>query len=618
MRNSRSIATKRKRTACDAVVLVGLVLVAVTSLSSAAAAASVDRAARSGSVDFSRDILPILSDNCFQCHGPDEKARKGKLRLDTKEGAFRVKDGKTVIVPGKSAESELFRRITTQDPDDLMPPPESIHKLTTRQIALIHQWIDEGAQWGRHWAFNPIQAPRPPRVKNKHWPVNDIDRFVLARLEQERLAPSPAADRERLIRRVTFDLTGFPPTLSELDAFLSDKSSNAYERVVDRLLNSPRFGERMAAQWLALARYADTYGYQMDAPRPVWPYRDWVIQAFNENLPFNQFVMWQLAGDLLPNATKEQRLATAFNRLHLKNEEGGVVDEEFRVSYVVDRVDTFGTAFLGLTLECSRCHDHKFDPLTMRDFYSLFAFFQNIDEAGQNPYTGFVDYTPVPTLLLSDAATDARLAKLSQQIAAQEKEAGALREAARGAFLEWLKSKPVEPTVPGLAAAFSFDSIETNRIANTVDASKPGNAHEGPELVEGKHGKAAELNGENGFTFPGIGHFTRTEPFSIGLWLEAPAQTSRQVVLHHTKAPADAGSRGYELLLEDGHPAVGIHHQWPGNSLKVRCKIAISTNEWVHVAFTYDGSSRAAGVHLFVNGNPADVEVIRDHLWKDI
>src|SRR6266581_2868818 len=282
MRDSRSIVAKLKPTAYHTVILAGLVLIAGASLSSPAAAASVDRAAGKGRVDFSRDILPILSDNCFQCHGPDEKARKGKLRLDTKEGAFRVKDGKSVIIPGKSSESELFRRITTKDPDDLMPPPESIHKLTTRQIALIHQWIDEGAPWGRHWAFNPIQAPKAPRVKNKHWPVNDIDRFVLARLEQEGLAPSPAADRERLIRRVTFDLTGLPPTLAELDAFLSDSSSNAYEKVVERLLNSPRFGERMAAQWLDLARYADTYGYQMDAPRPVWRYRDWVIQAFNE------------------------------------------------------------------------------------------------------------------------------------------------------------------------------------------------------------------------------------------------------------------------------------------------------------------------------------------------
>src|SRR5690242_4166885 len=307
-----------------------------------------------------------------------------------------------------------------------MPPPESNRKLNPKQIELLKRWIDEGAKWGRHWAFEPIRAQKPPKVKNRRWPVNDIDRFVLARLEREGLPPTPEADRERLMRRVTFDLTGLPPTIAEVDAFLADKSPDAYEKVVDRVLNSARYGERMAAQWLDLARYADTYGYQMDAPRPVWRYRDWVIEAFNENLPFDRFVTWQLAGDLLPNATKEQRLATAFNRLHLQNEEGGIVEEEFRVSYVVDRVDTFGTAFLGLTLECTRCHDHKFDPLTMRDFYSMFAFFQNIDESGQTSY--FTAATPTPTLLLSTDEQDAKLAALDAQIAAKGKQLQARRD----------------------------------------------------------------------------------------------------------------------------------------------------------------------------------------------
>jgi mono/diheme cytochrome c family protein len=613
-----SITNQRKGAAHRARILAGWTFIGAALLSCLAAAGAAQRPAGEGSVDFSRDILPVLSDNCFQCHGPDEKARKAKLRLDTKEGAFRVKDGKTVIVPGKSAESELISRINSRDPEALMPPPESHHKLTPRQIDLIRRWVDEGAKWARHWAFKPIEAPKPPRVKNSRWPVNDIDRWILARLEREGLEPSPTADRERLLRRVTFDLTGLPPTVAELDAFLADKSSNAYEKVVDRLLNSPRYGERMAAPWLDLARYADTYGYQMDAARQVWPYRDWVIQAFNRNLRFDEFVTWQLAGDLLPGATREQRLATAFNRLHLQNEEGGIVEEEFRVSYVVDRVDTFGTAFLGLTLECSRCHDHKFDPITMRDFYSLFAFFQNIDEAGQNPYTGFVDYTPVPAMLLSDAATDERLAKLSRQIDAKEKQLGAMREAARGAFAEWLADKQAAPTVSGLVAAFSFDDIHTNKVANSADATKAGDAHEGPVLVEGRNGRAAELNGDNGFTFPGIGHFTRTDPFSIALWLQTPVHASRQVVLHHTKAPADAGSRGYELLLEEGRLAVGLHHMWPGNSIKVCSKAAIPTNEWVHVAFAYDGSSRAAGVRLFINGAPAEVEIVRDKLRKDI
>jgi len=482
----------------------------------------------------------------------------------------------------------------------------------------LSRWIDEGAKWGEHWAFAPVTRPQPPAVKNKRWPINEIDRFVLAPLEKEGIAPSRPSDKERLIRRVTFDLTGLPPTIADVDAFLKDRSPTAYEKVVDRLLASPRYGERMAVQWLDVARYADTYGYQYDAPRPVWPYRDWVIKAFNENLPFDKFVTWQLAGDLLPNATREQRLATAFNRLHLQNEEGGVVGEEFRVSYVVDRVDTFGTAFLGLTVECSRCHDHKFDPITMRDFYSLFAFFQNIDEAGQNPFTGFVDYNPTPTLLLSDAATEAQLSKLAKQIAEKEKEQKSLRDSARSEFGEWLKKKPAQPSVPGLIAAFSVDEIKEGKITNTFDSAKPGKAHEGPEIVPGKDGNAALLSGENGFTFPGLGNFTRADPFSMALWLQPPAHAPRQVVLHHSKAPEDAGSRGYEIVLEDGHVAVGLHHQWPGDSLKVRTTAVISTNQWTHVAFTYDGSSRASGLRIFLNGAPAEVEIVRDKLRKDL
>jgi hypothetical protein len=574
--------------------------------------------AAAAAIEYDRDIRSILSDNCYQCHGPDEKARKAKLRLDLKDSALRVEDGVAIVKPGKSAESELFRRITTQDLDDLMPPPKSNHKLTPKQIDLIKQWIDSGAKWSAHWAFNPIQSPQVPAVRNKQWPANQIDRFILARLEQENLSPAPQADRERLIRRITFDLTGLPPTLAEIDAFLADKSPNAYEKVVDRLLQSLRYGERLATTWLDLARYADTYGYQMDAPRPMWPYRDLVIKAFNQNLSFDQFITWQLAGDLLPNATKEQRLATAFNRLHLQNEEGGVVDEEFRVAYVDDRVDTFGTAFLGLTLQCAHCHDHKYDPITMKDFYSLFAMFQNIDESGQNPYSQFVNDMPAPTLLLSDDATDERLAKLSNQVAEREKDAAALRESARGAYSEWLKSNHPAATVQGLVAAFPFDQINENKSTNSVDSSKPAHAHEDPKLVPGKLGQAAELNGENGFTFPGIGNFTRTDPFSIALWLQTSSHAERQLVLHHSKAPADAGSRGYELLLENGFVAVGLHHQWPGNSIKVRSKAAIPTNEWVHVAFTYDGSSHASGIGIFVNGKTAEVEVIRDHLWKDI
>ena len=594
----------------------------------AAFAAVACSRAVAASVDYGRDVLPILSDKCYHCHGPDEKARKAKLRFDVKESALRTNE--PVIIPGRGSASELVRRITTTNLDDKMPPPESNRSLTPKQIETLTHWIDEGAKWGQHWAFVPPRRPEVPRVESPKSKVqNPIDAFVIARLQKEGVTPAPEAAKEVWLRRVTFDLTGLPPTLKELDDFLADPSTNAPERVVDRLLASPRFGERMTTEWLDIARFADTHGYQMDRFRPVWPYRDWVIKAFNENLPFDQFVTWQLAGDLLPNATKEQRLATAFNRLHNQNEEGGVVEEEYRVAYVVDRVNTFGTAFLGLTTECSRCHDHKYDPLTQRDFYSLFAFFQNIDESGQTSY--FTDSTPVPTLLLSTDEQDRRLADLKEKIAAKEKELATLRSQASKDFEHWLKERgPVtRSTAVGsnalhlaeprsaLIAYFTFDEIASNKIAN-VASTNFARAQEGPKLVAGKFGQAAALSGENGFTFGKLGHFTRADAFTFSLWLQTPSHAPRLVVLHHSKAPIDAGSRGYELLLEDGRVAFGLHHMWPGNSLKVASKTKVPTNEWVHVAVTYDGSSRARGLKLFINGALAETEVTRDGLWKDI
>jgi hypothetical protein len=567
----------------------------------------------SAAVDYGRDVLPILSDKCYHCHGPDETGRKAKLRLDTKEGTLRAKD--PIVIPGKSRESELINRITTTNLDDLMPPPDSNRSLTPKQIATLKQWVNEGAKWGTHWAFVPPQRPAVPKLSSRKAKiVNPIDAFVFARLEKEKLKPAPEAKREIWLRRVTFDLTGLPPTLKELDEFLADVSTNAHERVVDRLLASPRFGERMATEWLDLARFADTHGYQMDRFRPVWPYRDWVIKAFNQNLPFDQFVTWQLAGDLLPNATKEQRLATAFNRLHNQNEEGGIAEEEYRVAYVVDRVNTFGTAFLGLTTECSRCHDHKYDPFTQKDFYSLFAFFQNVDEAGQTTY--FTDSTPVPTLLLSTDEQDQKLDELKRNIDEKESALAALRETARG---EFEKNPPPAPgaEISGLVAHFSFDEMISNKVANLVGTNF-ARAQEKPVLVPSQSGRAVELNGENGFTFGKVAHFNRASAFTISLWLQTPTNAPRFVVLHHSRAPVDAGSRGYELLLENGRVAFGLHHMWPGNSLKVATKTALTTNQWTHVTVTYDGSSRARGLRVFINGTAAELEVVRDGLWKDI
>ncbi len=300
-------------------------------------------------VGFARDIRPLLSENCFACHGPDEKARKAGLRLDTQEGAFaELKGGGRAIVPGKPDDSELIDRIESDDPERVMPPKKSGKQLSADQVATIRRWVEQGASWTRHWAFKPAQKPELPAVKDGRWPANPIDRFILARLEAEGLAPEPEADKTALIRRVTLDLTGLPPTLPEVDAFLKDRSESAYETVVNRLLDSPRYGEHQARFWLDAARYGDTHGLHLDNYREIWPYRDWVIRAFNANMPFDQFVVEQLAGDLLPNATLDQVVATGFNRCQISTSEGGSIEEEVYVRNIVDQVDTNGTVFMGL------------------------------------------------------------------------------------------------------------------------------------------------------------------------------------------------------------------------------------------------------------------------------
>ena len=327
-------------------------------------------------IQFNRDIRPILSENCFQCHGPDEHQRKAKLRLDQRKSAV----AKHAIVPGKAAKSLLIERIVSTNAEEHMPPEKSGKKLTAQQIELLRQWIDQGGKYEQHWSLIPPQRVPLPTVKQSTWLRNPIDNFILARLEKEHLLPSTEADKRTLLRRVTLDLTGLPPTPVELDVYLADNSPQAYDKVVDRLLQSPRFGEQMAVHWLDLARYADTNGYNNDEDRSQWMWRDWVINAFNRNMPYDQFITEQLAGDLLPNATIEQKIATGFNRNHVLTTEGGIIDEEYRVEYVVDRVHTTSTVFLGLSMQCARCHDHKFDPITQKEYYSFFAYFNNIAE----------------------------------------------------------------------------------------------------------------------------------------------------------------------------------------------------------------------------------------------
>jgi hypothetical protein len=534
-------------------------------------------------VDFNRHIRPLLSDRCYSCHGPDAAKRKAKLRLDTREGLFReAENGLAVVAPRDLEQSDLIRRITSDNAEELMPPPDSHLSLTEAERALLKRWVAEGADYKPHWSLLPVVTGAVPAAAGASATSNPIDAFVRARLELEGLAPAQRASSEAIIRRLALNLTGLPPTPAEIDAFVADRSAQAVERAADRYLASPAYGERMAMDWADLARYADTYGYQNDVERDMSPYRDWVIRAFNRNLPYDQFLTWQLAGDLLPNATRDQRVATAFNRLHRQTNEGGSIEEEFRTEYVADRVNTFGTAMLGLTLECARCHDHKFDPITQRDYFSLSAFFNNIDESGL--YSHYTKATPSPSMLLWPAGKEAQYRRLKARITAAERQRDALANAAEPAFRTWLKTARLSQPAP--IAVLAADPI-------TFD---------GDEAVVPKS----------------IRLFTRTDAFSFDLRLMPAEQQDRAVVLHQSRSWTDAGSRGFELRLDDGRPFFGLIHFWPGNAIAVRGRQPLPMNEWSRLTVTYDGSSRAAGIRLYLNGAPLDVDVVRDHLYKDI
>ena len=397
-------------------------------------------------IEFNRSVLPILTNNCYPCHGPDSKKRKAKLRLDQRESAIKKRrGGKQAVSPGKVSASELIRRVTTEDEDDRMPPADGGRPLSAEQIEILKAWVRQGAEYQSHWAFAAPRKPKKPRLKNAAWAKNDIDRFVLARLEDEGLQPAAEGRREMLIRSVSFDLTGLPPSLAELDKFLSDKSPAAYPRMVDRYLASPAYGEHMARHWLDLARYADSNGYQYDTERQQWVWRDWVIHAYNSNKPFDEFTIEQLAGDLMPGATPGQRLATGFNRNHGITIEGGIIDEEYRTEYVMDRLVTTGEVWMAMTIGCARCHEHKFDPVSQKEFYQLYAFFNQVPERGAN---GFAprQRLPSPLAAAQQRGRDEELARLKAELRKpanlDAKLAAWARQAAKGPPGGWTVLSP--------------------------------------------------------------------------------------------------------------------------------------------------------------------------------
>jgi hypothetical protein len=571
--------------------------------------AGTQRAADAPPVRFSRDVLPIFAENCFQCHGPDEKARKGKLRLDDRAGLL------SVVKPGKSGASELVRRINAAADDGHMPPAKANRTLTAAQKELLRRWVDEGAAWGKHWAYEAPVRVAPPEVTDAARVRNAIDRFVFARLEREGLTSSPEATPETLVRRVTLDLTGLPPTPAEVDAFCNDHAPDAYEKLIDRLLASPRYGERMAMDWLDAARYADTNGFQNDFARTMWPWRDWVIDALNKNLPFDRFVVEQLAGDLLPEATRDQKIATGFNRNNRTVTEAGSIDEEWRIENAVDRVETTATVFLGLTLGCCRCHDHKYDPVSQREFYEFLAFFNNVNEKGVYTETrGNV----APLLAVPTEEQEVRLRRLT---AALERAEGAVRseeavlpERQRTREQELRAAPaPVEPADGSFRADLGGDLGFTGKDGKHDRLTYRGKGT--PQWVDGPSGKALRLDGKaESFVDAGpVVRFDRADHFSYGTFVRPRGDGTCL-----SKMDDGAAYRGFDLIVTGGKATVHLVHNWPDNALKVAMKDALPKDVWSHVFVTYDGSGKAAGVKIYLNGRAAKTETLADTLKNTI
>ena len=576
-------------------------------------------AAAPTAIEFNRDIRPILSDKCFSCHGPDSGHRKAGLRLDRREDAIKpAKSGETPIKPADPVGSHILERILSKEADEIMPPPEAkLPAITKAEVELLRAWISAGAAYQPLWSFIPLTpVPVPGEPANSEPTISTgIDRLVAARLAKLTITPRPEARPEALLRRASLDITGLPPSAAEVREFLKDPSTDAYEKAVDRLLASTAFGERMATDWLDVSRYADSYGFQVDRDREVWPWRDWVVSAFNRNLPFDQFVTWQLAGDLLPSPTEEQILATAFNRLHQQESEGGSVEEEYRVEYISDRVQTFGTAFLGLTFECAKCHDHKFDPITQKDFYRLFAFFDDIDEAGLYSFFSAGD-APTPAMkLFSEQAKTSRPA-LEQKEKSAQAHLKSLYSSHSTAFSNWLENRG-EMNIRGEVARIDFEDAKDNRIPNRTSEKAPVTLRGENKLVEGRFGKAVQLSGDDALDIPG-GNFNRVDPFTISLWIRTPDVKERAVVLHRSKAWTDAASRGFELLIEEGKLKWSLIRFWPGDAASIRCRTQLKPGEWTHVVVSSDGSGSAAGLRIQINGEKAQVDTIKDSLSRDI
>jgi mono/diheme cytochrome c family protein len=554
-------------------------------------------------LEYNRDVRPILAENCFACHGPDSAARKAKLRLDRRDAA--VEAG--AIDPGKPDGSEAIARIFLPDSDKGVMPPVNSHKtLKPEQKEILKRWVAEGAEYQPHWAFIPPVRPAVPEVKTPGWARNPIDRFVLAELEKRGLSPAPEADRRTLARRLSLDLVGLPPDPADVEEFVRDRSPDYYERYVDKLLASPHWGEHRGRYWLDAARYADTHGIHFDNYREIWAYRDWVISAFNRNLPFDQFTVEQLAGDLLPNPTLEQRIATGFNRCNITTNEGGVIPEEYAVLYTRDRTETVSQVWMGLTTGCAVCHDHKFDPLTQKEFYSLAAFFNNTTQAVMD---GNVPNTP-PVLPVPRAEDRPRFEAVQRELAAVRAKLADRKTAARVPFAWWLaraKAAEVAGRVPTdkLQLHGKLTEGEGRTVAFAVDGKESKvTLPDGFAWTPGKFGGKAYLVQQGASpTFPTVGDFDTKDGFTVSAWVKVTRRGTTGALAARMDTPAN-GHRGWDLWMEADKIGMHVIHKFPDDALKVVSRTPLKPNQWVHVCVTYDGSAKPDGIKVYLDGVP--------------
>jgi hypothetical protein len=570
--------------------------------------------ATAGGIEYNRDIRPILAEHCFACHGPDSAARKAGLRIDQRDAAIEMK----AIVPGKPDESEMIRRILTDDDRDQMPPKKSNKKLKPEQKEMLRKWVATGAEYQAHWSFIPPTRPAVPQVKDKAWVRNPIDAFVLAKLEAAGLKPAPEADRHTLARRLAFDLTGLPPDPADVEAFVNDKSDVWYEKYVEKLLASPHWGEHRGRYWLDYARYADTHGIHFDNFREVWAYRDWVIAAFNNNQPFDAFTVDQLAGDLLPSPTLDQRVATGFSRCNITTNEGGVIPEEYVVLYARDRTETTSQVWMGLTTGCAVCHDHKYDPITMRDFYSLSAFFNNTT---QNAMDGNIHNTP-PIIPVPRGEDRPRFDAIGKELIASRAKLTDRRTAARPEFDKWLKTatpasvyaknprEGLELHAPltdgfGTETRFAFDGQV--RSASFGDSFGWANGPRGGKAF------SVQPKGSGGpASIPEAGDFDTKQPFTASAWVKLTRGNSTGAIV--ARMDPSKKHRGWDLWVENGRIGTHIISAFPEDALKVVSNQPVPLNQWVHVAVSYDGSAKPGGVTVSVNGQPQGVTTQFDTL----